>query len=87
MSKEYNGWGNYESWNVSRWLSEEPYCFEIISFMSNYGKERDPYKHFIVEAGLDTQNTPDKVAYMSKDLDLKALNDFMKEFAPQGARA
>jgi hypothetical protein len=88
LSEEtYNGWKNYDTWNVQMWLSnEEPYYRAVVEFMKDY-KGDAPYKDFLIDSGLDTQSTPDGAKYMGADLDFGSLNDFMFEFSPQGTRA
>jgi hypothetical protein len=86
-TKEYNGWKNYESWNVAMWLSNDEPCYRaIVEFMLDY-KGEEPYKEFIVESGLDVQATKDGAKYMDPELDYDGLNTFMREFAPEGTRS
>lgn len=75
----YEGWENYETWNVSLWLNNE-YGIYIgaVEFMKDY-KGRNPYKDFIIDCGLDAQQTPDRVKWISSKLNYKELNDMMKE--------
>jgi len=83
---EYEGWKNYDTWNVSLWLNnDEPIYRAAVEFMQDY-KGKAPYKTFVGESGLSTQKTPDKVRWFSRDLDLTELNKMMFELAPEGAR-
>lgn len=87
MSQEYEGWKNFESWNVAHTLSNDAPSYEaMVEFMADY-QGREPYKDFLVESGLDGQFTKDVVKYMDPNLDYPALNDFMREFAPNGTRS
>lgn len=82
----YEGWKNYASWNVALWLNnEEPYYRAAVEFMQDY-KGKAPYKTFMADCGLYAQRTPDKVKWVSQQLDYKALNEMMWELAPGGAR-
>jgi hypothetical protein len=78
--KEYEGWKNYATWNVSLWINNDYnlYC-GARDFMNENPAIKDPYKKFITSCGLDTQQTPDRIKYRSLKLDYKALNDMMKE--------
>lgn len=85
--KMYNGWKNYDTWNIAMWLSnDEPSYRAVVEFMKDH-KGDAPYKDFLIDSGLDTQKTPDGAKYMDPELDFAALNDFMKEFAPEGTRS
>ena len=81
--KEYNGWKNYDTWNVSLWINNDEGIYNgALDFMTNENPDKDnPYKAFIISCGLETQKTPDGVAYMADNLDYNGLNDMMKELA------
>lgn len=82
----YNGWKNYETWNVALWLQNTYSYYEaMVEFMKDY-KKTAPYKDFIQSAGLDTQKTDDGVKYFDAKLDYMELNDMMFEFSPKGTR-
>jgi hypothetical protein len=79
-NKTYEGWKNYATWNVALWINNEYGIYlGAVAFMKDY-KGRSPYKDFVKDCGLDTQRTPDKVKWLSAQLDLKALNEMMQEF-------
>jgi len=76
---QYEGWTNYATWNVALWLNnEQPYYQAAVDFMKDY-KGKQPYKDFIMDCGLDTQRTPDKIKWISGELNYKELNDMMRE--------
>jgi hypothetical protein len=80
MSEEYNGWKNYETWNVSLWINNEQAIYEnAVAFMREANPLKNAYKGFVINCGLSGQRTPDKVAYMSAKLDYKRLDEMMKE--------
>jgi len=82
----YEGWENYASWNVSLWINnEEPMYRGAVEFMKDYKGER-PYLDFCRDSGLDAQTTPDRVKWVSTQLDYKSLDEMMWELAPEGAR-
>lgn len=84
---EYNGWKNYDTWNVAMTLSnDEPLYRGVVEFMKNYKGEK-PYEDFLVESGLDVQKTPDGAIYKGANIDFESLNDMMWEFSPTGTRA
>jgi hypothetical protein len=76
----YEGWKNYATWNVMLWINNEySYYKAAVEFMKDY-KGNKPYLDFIEDCGLDTQRTPDKIMWKSKQLDYKSLNEAMREF-------
>lgn len=79
MSEEtFNGWANYETWNVSLWINNEEAIYtSALHFLEKYQGET-PYKDFISFAQL-TGETPDGVAFASSKLDYIELNQMMKE--------
>lgn len=83
---EYEGWANYDSWNVAHWIkSDPPYYEAMVEFMKDYDGKA-PYKDFITNSGLSVQKTKDGVKWFNHKLDFGALNDFMFEFSPRGKR-
>ena len=82
----YEGWKNYETWNVSLWLNnDEPLYRGAVEFMKDY-EGKLPYVEFCKDSGLDAQKTPDDIAWFSQLLDYPALDEMMWELAPEGAR-
>ncbi len=81
MTKEYNGWANKATWNISLWINnDEPIYRSAVEFMANYQGKR-PYMDFIKHYGLTQARTPDNFKFMSSSLNLKELNEMMKELA------
>jgi hypothetical protein len=78
--KEYNGWKNYSTWNVSLWINNDEALYQgAVEYMKEHPKSKHPYLNFIKSCGLDTQITPDRIMYKSSVLDYPALNEMMKE--------
>jgi hypothetical protein len=75
--KAYAGWDNYETWNVSLWINNDAQIYEWArGFMVDYGGSK-PYQDFVDSYGLIS--TPDGVLYGASELNIKELNDMMKE--------
>ena len=84
---EYNGWTNYETWNVVLWLeNEERTYLAICNFMKDY-KGKQPYVDFCESSGLDAQSNGDGVRWVNEKLNYEELNNWMWEFSPQGTRS
>lgn len=76
---KYEGWRNRQTWNVALWINNEyPLYIAAVAFMKSY-KGRSPYVSFIKSAGLESERTPDNIAYLSTRLSLKELNSMMYE--------
>lgn len=78
--KEYNGWANYETWNVSLWLKNtESFYRAAVDLMKKHDNPEDPYELFIQWMRLQDAKTRDGVAWFSSKLDLEALNEMMED--------
>ena len=69
----YNGWKNYETWNVALWIGNDEGMYSL-------AKECGSYAGFAEEMReLGSTETPDKVAYGDSGLDLDALESMISE--------
>lgn len=79
--KTYNGYKNYNTWNVALWIANDYGLYQTaVDFMKTY-KGKRPYVSFIDYMELRHDKTPDNIKWISRLLDYKALNEFMKELA------
>jgi len=75
----YSGWANYETWNIALWINNTENLYRLaVEFMRQY-RGRRFYCDFIEWAGLKGKKTPDGVSFSSRKLNLKELNDNMRE--------
>lgn len=71
----YNGWKNYETWNVILWLDNDEGLYNIVKESSS-----ESYEDFAHDYLLEfTQATPDHVAWLHHNLDHDALNAYIRE--------
>jgi len=76
----YEGWKNYETWNVSLWINNtEPLYRAAVAFMEENPDPKNPYMAFILNTKIIGIMTPDKVPYVSEKLDYEELNEMMRE--------
>jgi hypothetical protein len=76
----YNGWKNYDTWNVSLYLNNDESLYrKAVGFMQDNPDRDNPYIGFILGMYMTNMVTPDAVEYMSDKLDYPALNDMMRE--------
>lgn len=72
--EDYNGWKNYETWNVALWIGSDEGLYSIAREMD--GKYQD-FADTMRE--LESTETPDKVAWNDSGLDHDALNEMLAE--------
>ena len=76
----YNGWSNYETWNVALWIdSDERLNRLAVKYMST-PREREAYWGFTEFANLQGL-TPDDVEWHGQDLDYAELDETMRRYA------
>lgn len=69
----YNGWANYETWNVALWINNDP----GFNSVAQEAEDIDGFIDFVVSNGHT--HTPDGVEWDSDQLDYEALDDLIKE--------
>lgn len=75
-SETYNGWANYETWNVALWLSNDEAMYKFARGYSEHGYKS--LSHMLVE--LYGAVTPDGVKWQDSTLDVNKLNEMLAEF-------
>jgi len=80
-SATYNGWANYETWNVSLWIQNDQFLYNTAKACVEYcGKDETPYDKFVrcmFNGGMN--KTRDGVSYSSSKLDHQELNEMLKD--------
>ena len=73
MSERYNGWKNYQTWNVALWIGNDEGLYNLARECRDYEAFRQEMRE------LGQVETPDGVAYNDSGLDLDALNEMISE--------
>ena len=79
----FQGYTNYETWNVMMWIQNEHRLYEAaLRFLVQEKKQptkglKDLYKRFIVQLGMESRKTPDGIKWMDDDLDYRELDEEM----------
>ena len=74
----YNGWKNYETWNVALWLGND---YPLYSTAVGYAKYASPYLSLRndLRDSLKFTATKDGVSLWNRKLDIKALDECLRE--------
>ncbi len=75
MTNDYNGWKNHATWNVALWIGNDEGLYSLA--MDYAGLGYDAFADALKDMGLS--ETPDKVSYSDPELDIKALDEMLKE--------
>jgi hypothetical protein len=71
----YNGWKNYETWNVALWIDNDEGLYRL-------AQECKDYDEFLSQ--LVYASTPDGVAWRDSGLDVEALDDVIRDTHKEG---
>ena len=77
----YNGWKNYETWNLALWTQNDERLYRrAMDFVKKTRPSKKLTWHrFIVFAGLKGTKTPDGISWNSPKLDRGELAKMLKE--------
>jgi hypothetical protein len=77
----YNGWANYETWNVSLWIQNDQYLYNTAKACVEYCSDDDtPYLKFIrCMSNCGRPATKDGVRYDNLAVDVAEIEAMMVE--------
>jgi hypothetical protein len=68
----YNGWTNWETWNVALWIGNDEGLYRE-------ARKCYSYLNFVERMGFASSTTPDGAKYASPELDLAELDEMIDE--------
>ena len=71
---EYNGWTNYETWNVALWIGNDEGLYQMARDWRHHGYKS--LSHMLIEF---SPATPDGVKWDDDNLNICELNEMMEE--------
>ncbi len=74
MTSTYNGYKNYETWNVSLWFQNDEAMYE-------FAKSCQSYDQFMDAMMMGSTTTPDGVAWNDKTLDYDKLDEIIESIS------
>ena len=72
----YNGWTNYETWNVALWIGNDEGLYTLAKEAGNY---RD-FVDFLEACSFNDLSTKDGVAYRDPAVNVIELDEMIAEF-------
>lgn len=69
----YNGWKNYETWNIALWIDGDMGLYDLATQSRSY----DDFVQTLSELGI--VETSDGVAFNDSGLDREELNELIQE--------
>jgi hypothetical protein len=80
MNNTYNGWANYETWNVSLWMSNDEGLYELAK---DTVRDGGTYGEFcnIMRDVYEMTETPDGVSWTDVNVNGLEVNEMMEELA------
>jgi len=76
----YNGWKNYETWNVALWIDNNEKLNRLAVRYMSTPRPREAYWGFTEFAKLEGL-TPDGVEWHGQDLDYAELDETLRRYA------
>jgi len=73
--KGYNGWTNYETWNVALWIQNDEGLYHLARELGNY----ETFVDYVTE-GFRNSKTPDGVKWNDPKVNRIELADLFEEF-------
>ena len=81
LEMTYNGYANYETWNVALWIQNDEYLYNTAKDCVKFCGDNDtPYEKFIrCMMNIDRDTTRDNVRWDSDAVDLEEINEVLND--------
>jgi hypothetical protein len=76
MATKYNGWANYETWNVTLWIGNDEGLYNVARRCRTYGDFVSSMKEL---GGEIAYQTPDGVSWNDSGIDEDEIADYWRE--------
>ena len=73
----YNGWANWETWNVALWIGNDPGLYDLACETARDGGTYGHLVSMILDCG--SKETPDGCEWDDVKIDGLRINEMMKE--------
>jgi hypothetical protein len=90
MEADYNGWKNYETWNVALYLNNDEQTYEAVNeYVRDTLSSTDDltYDGMIEYIGLENESTPDGVPYLYFRVDRREMFEWLMDHASEDEQA
>ena len=83
MTQTYNGWANYQTWNVALWVQNDQFLYNTALACVKYKEENElPYDKFIrCMLNIEDYTTGDNIRWDSEEINRDEINSMMLELA------
>ena len=71
----YNGWTNYETWNVALWIGNDEGLYELAREAGNY----TDFVDFLEACSFNDRSTKDGVAYRDPKVNIIEMDQMIDE--------
>lgn len=76
---EYNGWKNYETWNVVLWIANDYPTYHASQGYKRYPQPFLSFRQELRDGMLKCTTTGDGVSLWDRGLDIERLNEMIRE--------
>jgi hypothetical protein len=90
MAEDYNGWKNYETWNVALYLNNDEQTYEAVNeYVRDTLDSTDDltYDGLIQYLGIEGESTPDGVPWNYFRVDRQEMFEWLMDHASEAEQA
>jgi hypothetical protein len=76
QDQTYNGWTNYETWNVALWIQNDESFYSLAREVGNY----EDFVDALEGCGFNKSSTPDGVSFNDPKVNVLEINSDVFDF-------